>query len=120
MKTTMIDVAVIILVGQEKLHIRRCLERLKPFKPHQLFVVESKPSDGTHEIALEMGAITAFNKWPGLYAKQFNWALDNLPITTKWVLRLDADEYLTPETIEHLKARLPNLPEEVTGLTLEL
>ncbi len=116
----MTDIAVIILVGQEKLHIRRCLERLKPLEARQTFVVESQPSDGTHEIALEMGAITAFNKWPGLYAKQFNWALDNLPIEAKWVLRLDADEYLTPETIERLKDGLPKVPDDISGLTLEL
>ena len=57
----MVDITVIILVGQEKLHIRRCLERLKPLEACQVFVVESQPSDGTHEIAVAMGAITAFN-----------------------------------------------------------
>jgi len=116
----MTDIAVIILVGQEKLHIRRCLEQLKPLEPRQVFVVESQPSDGTHEIALEMGAIAAFNKWPGLYAKQFNWALDNLPIESRWVLRLDADEYLAVDAIERLKNELPSMPADVTGLTLEL
>lgn len=116
----MTDIAVIILVGQERLHIRRCLERLRDLTPRQAFVVESQPSDGTHEIADEMGAITAFNKWPGFYAKQFNWALDNLPIKAKWVLRIDADEYLTPETIERLKKELPNMPSDVSGLNIEL
>ena len=116
----MTDIAVIILVGLEKLHIRRCLERLNSLETSQVFVVESQPSDGTHEIAVEMGAITASNKWPGLYAKQFNWALDNLPIETKWVLRMDADEYLTPETIERLKEELPNMPQDVSGLNIEL
>lgn len=114
------DLSVIILVGEEKLHIRRCLERLKDLNPRQVFVVESQPSDGTHEIAVEMGVVTAFNKWPGLYAKQFNWALDNLPIEAKWVLRMDADEYLTPETIERLKEELPNMPQDVSGLNIEL
>ena len=116
----MTDIVVIILVGQEKLHIRRCLERLKPLEPRLIFVVESQPSDGTHEISVEMGAITAFNKWPGLYAKQFNWALDNLPVVAKWILRMDADEYLTDEAIGRLKVALPKLPDDVTGLRLEL
>jgi hypothetical protein len=116
----MTDIAVIILVGQERLHIRRCLERLRDLTPRQVFVVESQPSDGTHEIAHEMGAITAFNKWPGLYAKQFNWALDNLPIRAKWVLRMDADEYLTLETIERLKEELPNMAQDISGLNIEL
>ena len=114
------DISVVILVGQERLHIKRCIEKLQLLEPCQIFVVESQTSDGTHEIAVEMGAITEYNKWPGLYAKQFNWALDNLPIKAKWVLRLDADEYLTEDTIERLKEELPKLPGDVTGLRLEL
>lgn len=116
----MTDIAIIILVGQERLHISRCLEKLRQLEPRQIFVVESQPSDGTHEIAIELGAVTAFNKWPGLYAKQFNWALDNLPIKASWVLRLDADEYLTLETIERLKEELPDMPQDVSGLNIEL
>ena len=116
----MTDIAIIILVGREKLHIRRCLGKLQSLEPRQVFVVESQPSDGTHEIAVEMGAVTAFNKWPGLYAKQFNWALDNLPIAARWVLRMDADEYLTDDTIERLKSDLPNMLDDVSGLNIEL
>ena len=117
----MTDIAIIILAGREKLHIGRCIEKLIPLESRQIFVVESQPSDGTHEIAVEMGAVTAFNKWPGLYAKQFNWALDNLPIEAKWILRMDADEYLTPETIERLKiALMDGSLDNVNGLTLEL
>ena len=116
----MTDLSVIILVGQEKLHIRRCLERLQPLDPRQIFVVESQPSDGTHEIAVEMSAVTTFNKWPGLYAQQFNWALDNLPIEAMWILRMDADEYLTDETIGRLKTDLPSFPDDVSGLNIEL
>ncbi len=116
----MTDIAVIILVGKEKLHIRRCLERLKTIEPHQVFVVESQPSDGAHEIALEMRAITAFNRWPGLQSVQFNWALDNLPIEAKWILRLDADEYLTPESVEWIKANLDGIDDKVSALEFTL
>lgn len=37
------------------------------------------------------------HKYPGNQAQQFNWALDNCDIKTDWVLRLDADDYLTDE-----------------------
>ena len=67
------------------------------------------------------GIFLVEHEWPGLYAKQFNWALDNLPIEAKWVLRMDADEYLTPETIERLKIALTDGSlDGVNGLTLEL
>lgn len=79
---------------------------------------EDKRSDKT---AALLGAVVVQREWPGLYAKQFNWALDNLPIESKWVLRLDADEYLTEETIEKLKVALADGSlDGVDGLTLEL
>jgi len=49
------------------------------------------------------------------HAPQFNWALDNLPIQTKGVLRLDADEYLTAGLIDEIKEKLDKLPDDVTG-----
>ena len=116
----MSNISVIILTKNEKLHIGRCLECLAPLEPNQVFVVDCFSSDGSDKTVAEMGATVVQHEWPGLYAKQFNWALDNLPIQARWVLRMDADEYLTPETIERLKADLPKMPEEVSGLNIEL
>lgn len=122
----MTDIAVVILTKNEKLHIGRCLERVAALLPHQVFVVDCLSDDGTQEIITDISASlrlcvkTVEHEWPGLYAVQFNWALDNLPIEAKWVLRLDADEYLTPETIARLREGLQKLPEDVSGLTLEL
>ena len=50
------DLAVIILQKNEKLHIRRCLERLVPLAPRQVFVVDCFSTDGSDKIASEMGA----------------------------------------------------------------
>lgn len=158
----MIDISVVILVGKEELHIRRCLECLAPLEPRQVFVVESQHGDRTHEIAIETAQRLGWsirpeeqslednidennsstnlepcdktlilNKkpsnissvlhliwhdWPGLYAPQMNWAFENLPIASEWVMRLDADEYFLPEAIEEIKKKLPNLPPDVTGI----
>ena len=131
----MTDVTVIILIGQEKIHLERCIERLAPLEPKCIWLIESQPDDGGVAIAKEtaekLGLMvkTVFNKWPGLYAKQFNWALDYVEKETGkgesekgegWILRLDADEYLMPVTCEKLKEELPKLSEDVAGLTLEL
>lgn len=116
----MTDITVVILVGNEKIHIARCLDLLSSLDPLQVFVVDCFSADGSDKIAAHMGATVVQHKWPGLYAKQLNWALDNLPIKTKWVLRMDADEYLTEETSTRLKVELPRLPDDVTGLRLEL
>lgn len=116
----MTDISVVILAGCEEIHIRRCLEKIAALEPKQIFVVESQHGDATRKIAESMGATVVWNAWPGLYARQFNWALDNLPIKSKWVLRLDADEYLTDETIRILKERLEETSEDISGYSLEL
>ena len=115
----MTDVAIIILVGREERHIGRCLWRLRDLSPWQVFVVESQTGDRTHEIAVAGGAETVFHAYPGNQAEQFNWALDNLTIEAPWILRLDADEYLTDELIEEIKQKLPTLPEDVDGVILK-
>ena len=118
----MTDIAVIILTKNEKLHIKRCLERLAPLEARQIFIVDCFSTDGTQQIAEESSVSLRLcvkivpHEWPGLYAKQFNWALDNLPIRASWILRLDADEYLYPDTIEELNRLLPKCDgEKVTA-----
>lgn len=126
----MTDIAVIVLIGQEKMHLERCVEKLAVLNPRQIFLVESQPDDGGVVIAKETAARfglhleSQYHKWPGLYGVQFQWALDNLPIEAQWVLRLDADEYLTDETACTLRSLLATgevrLPPDVAGITLEL
>lgn len=111
----MLDLSVIILTYNEEIHIRRCLENVKPIAK-KIFMVDCFSTDKTKEIALSFGAEVVEHAWPGNQAEQFNWALDNLPVSTQWVLRLDADEYLLPELAEELQEKLPTLPEDVTGI----
>ena len=42
----MTDIAVIVLIGQEKMHLERCVEKLAVLNPRQIFLVESQPDDG--------------------------------------------------------------------------
>ena len=116
----MTDISVIILQKNEVLHIKRCLEMLAPLEPRQIFVVDCFSTDGSDKTAAEMGATVVYHKWPGLQSVQFNWALDNLEIESKWILRLDADEYLTDESIDWLKAKLDKVEESVCALEFTL
>ena len=113
------DIAVAILTFNEAMHIRRCIENVSPWA-HDVFVVDCFSTDKTVEIAKSLGAQVFQNPWEGLYSRQFNWALDHLPIQTKWVLRLDADEYLCPELIAEIKSKLETLPDDVTGVAFHL
>ena len=133
----MTDVSVIILIGQEKIHLKRCVARLAPLEPKCIWLIESQPDDGGVAIAKETAAKcglimkTAYNKWPGLQSTQFNWALDQLknfssvnldlqPQPSSWVLRLDADEYVDEAGIAWLNENLDKIPAEVSALELTL
>lgn len=83
----MLDITVIILTYNEEIHIRRCLENVRQFAS-KVYVVDCLSTDRTVEIVKKLGAEIVEHEWPGNQAEQFNWALANLSISTKWVLRL--------------------------------
>ncbi len=112
------DITVIILTFNEEIHIKRCIESIKDLAD-EIFIVDCFSKDKTTEIAESLGAKVHQNKWESSYAKQFNWALDNLPIKSEWVLRLDADEYLTPELQKEIEKRLPHLRNDVNGVVFK-
>ena len=115
----MIDVSFFILTYNEEIHLERCLKSIRGLTD-QVFLVDSHSTDQTCEIARSMGAQVTQRPWPGKHSEQFNWGLDNLPIQTKWVFKLDADEYLTEELCEELRARVSSLPEDCTGIVFPL
>lgn len=67
----------------------------------EIFIVDSYSTDGTLEIAKKYTDKIYQHPFE-TQAKQFNWALGNLPISNEWVIRLDADEQVTPELREEL------------------
>jgi glycosyltransferase involved in cell wall biosynthesis len=87
-------ITIIIPTLNEELHIERAVRSALSLGP--VFVVDSLSTDGTRKVAESAGATVVEHPWQG-YAEQKNWALDNLPITTSWVLFLDADETITPD-----------------------
>lgn len=115
----MTDISVIILTKNEKLHIGRCIEKLKELNVQKILIVDCLSIDGTQEIAQQLGAVVIEHEWPGNQALQFNWALDNLQLETGWVLRLDADEWLTDALIREIKAKLSSLPNMIDGILLK-
>lgn len=114
----MLDLTVIILTRDERMHIARCIENVRPIA-RRILVIDSGSTDGTQEIAKSLGAEVIGHAWPGNQAAQFNWALDNLKIDTEWILRLDADEYLLPELVAELRETLPSMPADVTGVVFK-
>lgn len=78
-------------------------------------VVDSGSRDDTIALAKAAGARVLENPWIN-YATQFNWALDQLPQGTDWVLRLDADEVITPDLAKEIAQNLHTLPQAIEGV----
>lgn len=115
---TNLSLSAIILTFNEEIHLQRCLNSLQKICK-EIIIVDSFSTDRTKEIALKNKASFYENKWTN-YAAQFNWALDNCNITTDWVLRIDADEYVYKEdNLEILKA-LNAADSEISAFTLRL
>lgn len=111
------DLTVIILTYNERIHIRRVIESVMPVAV-EVWIVDSYSEDDTLSIAESMGAKTIQHTFTN-QASQFQWALENCEIRTSWILRMDADEYLTHTLIEEIMARLEVLPKEITGVVLK-
>ncbi len=94
-------VDVLIQTYNEALNLPHTLTSLKGVA-NRVFVVDSGSDDGTQKIAESMGATVVHHDWEG-YARQKNWAIDNLPFESEWVLILDADEALTTELREEIR-----------------
>lgn len=109
-------ISAIVLTYNEKLHIRRCIENLRSLC-EKVYVIDSYSTDDTVDLAVAAGAIVIQHYYMN-QAQQFQWALDNCSIETEWVMRLDADEYLSDDLISEIKERLPNLSREINGINL--
>jgi glycosyltransferase involved in cell wall biosynthesis len=90
---SMIPVTVIIPVKNEEKNLSRNLNSVRGFS--DVVVVDSGSTDGTVKLANECGCNVVTFKWDGKFPKKRNWILRNYPISTEWVLFLDADECIS-------------------------
>ena len=109
-------ITAVILTFNEEIHLARCIESILPLT-RDIVVVDSLSTDKTIEIAQQYGARVLERAWENNHSIQFNWALTQLdPNQTEWVLRIDADEVLTPELVAQLQQSLPRLDDETVGV----
>jgi glycosyltransferase involved in cell wall biosynthesis len=109
-----LTLTVIILTKNEERHIERALASVAAFADHCM-VVDSGSTDRTVALAETAGATVLQNPWIN-YATQFNWALQQLPNDTEWVLRLDADEIVTCTLAGEIQKRLSSLSTDTQGV----
>ncbi|MDP1689557.1 MAG: glycosyltransferase family 2 protein [bacterium] len=98
----------IILTYNEELNIVDCLKSISDWVG-EIVIVDSFSTDKTVEIAAKYTNKIHQRKFIN-QAEQFNWALDNVQIKNDWILRLDADEVMLPETWEEIALYLNPIP----------
>ena len=114
----MADSTAIILTKNEEKNIATCISRLKGFAA-RIVVVDSGSDDGTVQIARRLGADVFEHPFHD-YATQFNWAIENTGIDTEWIMRVDADEFWTPELCAEMEALLAeHAHDDVNGVLTE-
>ncbi|MDF7820409.1 glycosyltransferase family 2 protein [Runella sp. MFBS21] len=103
-----LDLTIAIPVRNEAKNLPLCLAAIGNNWARQVVVIDSNSTDATCQIAKEWGAEAVNFEWNGQFPKKRNWFLRNHTPTTKWVLFLDADEYLTPEFKKEIEVALSN------------
>jgi (heptosyl)LPS beta-1,4-glucosyltransferase len=89
-----------IITWNEERNIQRCIESLRDSVDH-IIVLDSFSTDATIAICNQLKAQVIQRKWEG-YAASKNYL--NAQVNTDLILSLDADEALSPELFEEIKA----------------
>ena len=108
-------VTLLVLTFNEERNLPACLESVAGWVT-DMFVVDSGSTDRTVAIAEKHGARVVVHPFE-THARQWQWALANVPLTTGWVLALDADQRLMPELRDEITERLKR-PGDATGFFL--
>lgn len=108
------SITAIILTFNEQIHLARCIKSLSELVS-EVVVIDSFSTDNTKDIAISLGARVLEHDFVN-HAQQFNWALTQLDADTKWVLRLDADEVITPSLAAEIKSCMQSIGAEIEGV----
>lgn len=112
---TRLPISVIVLTYNEADNVADCLQSVVDWVG-EVFVVDSGSTDGTQTIVRRYTDNLVEHPFEN-YARQRNWAQEQLPLTYEWVFHIDADERATPELAQSLRWFFAgNGPNEVVGL----
>jgi glycosyltransferase involved in cell wall biosynthesis len=105
-----IDLSVVILTLNEETNLTHAVRSVAGWA-RETFIVDSFSTDRTVKLAKELGCVVAQHRFES-YGQQRNYALDQLPIQSEWVLFLDADEWVPEALKEEIAGTLARKPKE--------
>jgi len=103
---TLQDLTIAIPCKNSGEKLRQCLKHMGEGFAKKIVIIESENNIRSNQIANEFGADLLHFNWDGHYPKKRNWFLLNHKPSTKWVLFLDDDEWLTEKAKEALMEAL--------------
>ena len=112
-----VPLTVIVPTFNEERNVTRALESVAGWAA-RVCVVDSFSTDRTLELCESFGDVCIVRHEFEDYGKQWNWALDNLPIETEWVMKLDADEAVTPKLRAEIEAALRTAAPDVAAFAV--
>jgi glycosyltransferase involved in cell wall biosynthesis len=101
------DLTIAIPVKNEQTNLAGCLQAIGKDFAKKIVIIDSGSTDATIEIAKKFGAEVVDFQWNGKFPKKRNWYLRNYTPETKWVMFLDADEYMTEAFKQEIRSTLP-------------
>ena len=104
-----------IITYNEEKNLSRTLDSILEMA-NEIIIVDSGSTDRTLEIANQYNASIYSEEWKG-YGLQKNSVIDKC--VGEWILLIDADEEITPELVEEIEKKLPNLEENIKGIILK-
>lgn len=107
------SLSVVILTKNEAIHLHRCLTSVVDVAD-EIVIVDCGSVDDTLEIAKNFGAKITTNPWVN-YSNQFKFGMENVSAKSDWIMRLDADEYLTEELKASVRKFLSNSSSYLDG-----
>src|SRR4051812_43458995 len=102
------DITPVLLTFNEEANIARTLGAL-PWA-RRIVVVDSGSTDSTLAVLAKDPRITVFSRPFDTHGKQWAFAVTQTDISTAWVLRLDADYFVTPELRNEISRLDPSAP----------
>lgn len=100
-------ISLAMIVKNEQAHIAKCLLSAKDHVD-EMIVVDTGSTDDTRQIARECGAVVYDFAWTDSFAEARNFALQKA--TGDWILVLDADEHLAPDTAHLIRKFVSGTP----------
>lgn len=109
--------SVCMIVKNEEEFLPGCLESIRSVAD-EIVIVDTGSTDRTVEIAKSYGAKVYHHPWEHDFSKHRNQSISYA--TCDWILQIDADERLQPESAARLKQILAETDPEVTALLIPI